>query len=133
MTDPLQYRGQLLLLRPDTDDLDLLADEMLDLFQPAWFHIGLDELLSSFRVDERRSILQCERCRGDDAAQWLLEHIHHWRDGLTARGVVPLMWADLLMTPEDFRHSATQHNSVNGGPPDHFERVFERTCVSKAT
>ena len=102
-----------------------LRDELLDLFEPKWFHIGHDELLTSFRVDQRQSVLQCERCRNDDAAEWFLEDILHWRDRLRDQGVVTMMWADMLMAPSDFRHASHRHCGVHGGPPDHVSRALE--------
>lgn len=102
-----------------------LTTELLDLFEPTLFHIGHDELLTSFRRDERRSVMQCPRCRGDNPAQWFLDDIRTWHDFLAQRGVGTMMWADMLMDPDSFRHVPTSYASVYGGPPDHFERAIE--------
>ncbi len=103
-----------------------LIDELLDVFEPEYFNIGNDELISSFNVEKRTaSVLECPRCRGTDAAEWLLESTHHWQHYLAGRGVKTMMWADMLLHPDDFSQYSMRYGSIFGGAPDNFHRALE--------
>ncbi len=108
--------------------LDDLADELIDLFEPTLFHIGHDEMLSSFVRHERKSALQCPVCRGDDAAEWFRESILRWHDRLTSRGLGMMMWTDMLLDPEGALNASPWQGNMHafhGGWPDHFERALD--------
>lgn len=102
-----------------------LIDELVEVFEPEFFNIGNDELISSFNAAKRtQSVLECPRCRGTDAAEWLLESTHHWQHFLAKRGVQTMMWADMLLNPDDFRQHSMRYGSIFGGPPDNFHRAL---------
>ncbi len=108
--------------------LDDLSDELLELFEPTFFHIGHDEMVSAFPEHDRISSLQCPLCRGDNAAEWFRDSIMCRYDYLKSRGIVTMMWADMLLDPEFFLRSSLWHGATqdfNGGPPDHFERALD--------
>lgn len=107
--------------------LDELSDELIELFQPCLFHIGHDEMLSAFPRHQRRSALQCPRCRGDDAAEWFLESILRRHAYLKEQGLVTMMWADMLLNLDEFLETSLWQGNMHafhGGWPDHFERAL---------
>ena len=65
-----------------------VLDEVLDVFQPAYLHIGHDEYYS---------ICLCERCKGLDAAEVYAKDIIKIHDWLAARGVKTIMWSEKLL------------------------------------
>ncbi|MCA1810248.1 MAG: family 20 glycosylhydrolase, partial [Lentisphaerae bacterium] len=108
--------------------LDDLADELIELFEPTLFHIGHDEMLTAFPRHQRISALQCPVCRGDNAAEWYRDSILRRHERLTARGLGVMMWADMLLEPEEFQQKSQWQGNMHafhGGWPDHFERALD--------
>ena len=108
--------------------LDDLSAELIELFEPSLFHIGHDEMLSAFPRHQRLSALQCPLCRGDDAAKWFRDSILRRYDYLRSQGIATMMWADMLLAPDDFHFASPWQGSMHafhGGPPDHFERALD--------
>ncbi|MBM3475631.1 MAG: hypothetical protein FJX75_20395, partial [Armatimonadetes bacterium] len=97
---------------PDTNPLIAeVFDEVIDLFQPTTFHIGMDECW--WRTLSLPEAERCPRCKSDwpdiVADQAILFHDH-----LAQRNIRAMMWGDMLL-PEH-----------NGGPPYHTWKALER-------
>ncbi len=97
---------------PETNQLIAdVFDEVIELFQPKTFHIGMDECwwkTLSLPEEER-----CPRCTGH-WADIVAEQAAFFRNYLAERGIRAMMWGDMLL-PEH-----------NGGAPYHAARALER-------
>ena len=74
---------------PDVYDFmkDIL-DETIEVFQPRYCHVGLDEI---------GPIGECSKCRTEKPSQLLLKTIMYLHDNLAARGIKTIMWHDMLL------------------------------------
>ena len=81
-----------------------LFDELIEVFSPAIFHIGLDEVDVPSRP---QTFCICPRCAGADGGALFADHINALYRHLANRGQEVIMWADMLLHKE-------AHNSVNG-------------------
>lgn len=72
-----------------------LMDEIIDAFQPEWFHMGGDEVFY---------IGQCERCRGKDRGEIFAEWYNRLAAHLKARGITPMLWGDRLLNSRACGH-----------------------------
>jgi hypothetical protein len=77
-----------------------ILDELVDAFQPAACHIGLDEIdlhpVRRIRVG-REMFGCCPRCPQADGAALFAEHVLALHAHLKSRGVETHMWADMLL------------------------------------
>lgn len=97
---------------PETNQLIAdVFDEVIDLFRPKTFHIGMDECWwrTLSLPDEER----CPRCTGH-WADIVAEQATFFRDYLAERGIRAMMWGDMLL-PEH-----------NGGAPYHTAQALDR-------
>ncbi|MGQ9729766.1 MAG: glycoside hydrolase family 20 zincin-like fold domain-containing protein [Candidatus Zipacnadales bacterium] len=97
---------------PETNALiSEVFEEVIDLFEPTTFHIGMDECWwTTLNLPEAE---RCPRCKTD----WpdiVAEQAIRYHDLLAQHGIRAMMWGDMLL-PEH-----------NGGPPYHTARALER-------
>ncbi len=78
-----------------------LFEEVIEVFQPRYFHIGHDEIVEYGRGD----MALCERCKGTSPHELFASEVIKLHDWLKERGLTTLMWGDQLLA---------EHN---GGPP----------------
>jgi hypothetical protein len=78
-----------------------LFEEVIEVFQPRYFHIGHDEIVEVGKGD----LALCERCKGTPPHELLANEVIKLHDWLKERGLTTLMWGDQLLA---------EHN---GGPP----------------
>ena len=87
-------------------------DEIIEVFQPRYFHFGLDEI--RWQTLEVPADKRCPRCAGLDKRDLFVDHVK-WLDQFAAsRNLKMLMWADMII-PEH-----------NGGAPFHLADTVER-------
>lgn len=89
---------------------DILA-ETLELFQPRYCQIGLDEV-------NYGPFGECEKCRQEKPSQLFLKSILSAHDVLAARGVKTIMWHDTLLPGTEFKNKARGHEIVDRLPRD---------------
>jgi hypothetical protein len=70
-----------------------MYDELIELFQPTAFHVGLDEVEMT---GKRLGLGLCPKCRGADAARLFADHILALHQHISGRGLEMSMWADML-------------------------------------
>ncbi|MBC7288851.1 MAG: family 20 glycosylhydrolase, partial [Armatimonadetes bacterium] len=89
-----------------------IYDEVLRVFQPRYFHIGMDEVRwQTLNVPERQ---RCPLCAGKTKADVFAEQVK-WLHGFMAeRGVKTMMWGDMLLPAH------------NGGPPFEVAQAIDR-------
>jgi hypothetical protein len=77
-----------------------LYDEVIDVFNPRYVHIGCDEV---------GPLGMCDRC--SDVPKWQLfgDYVNVLRDHLAERGVRTMIWGDYLLDPEQFPGSSYCH------------------------
>jgi hypothetical protein len=75
-----------------------LMQELIDVFQPEYFHIGHDEVTFA-------ELGTCPKCRLKKPHELFAEDVAKLHDFLAARGIRTLMWGDQLLPDH------------NGGPP----------------
>ncbi len=68
-----------------------LMDELIEVFEPKYFHIGHDEAT----FDE---IGTCPRCQGKAPADLFVGDIAKLHDYLADKGITTLMWGDMFLT-----------------------------------
>ncbi len=93
---------------------NLLGDiykEAIEVFQPEYLHVGLDEILNRGRFGE------CPRCLGTPIPDLFLNHVLRLYNFLKDRNVKMMMWGDMLLAPGEAR------DAVHGGPPAHMASV----------
>lgn len=81
-----------------------LFDELIEVFAPKVFHIGLDEIDMPSRP---QSFGLCPRCQGGDGGELLGNHILALHEHLRAAGIETMMWGDMLL-------HKPEHNTTNG-------------------
>jgi hypothetical protein len=88
------------------DSAAILLDcyqELIDVFQPRYFHIGMDEV--RWQTLKKPEAERCPLCRGLDKRDVFLRQVQMLRDFFHARGITTLMWGDMVL------------RAHNGGPP----------------
>lgn len=92
--------------------LDLM-EELLELFNPRWVHIGHDEVTSRGRFGS------CIRCQGTPPHLLFAADVKRLYEFLKSRGVGVMMWGDMLLRPDE------AYDAAHGGPPHNFWRARE--------
>jgi len=98
-------------LCPSNPDLyKLLEDlytEAIEIYEPKYFHIGLDEI---------GQIGVCERCKGTPADELLTRHVTRLHGWLKARGIKTMMAHDMLLEAKRWPNSSahSQKNKTGG-------------------
>lgn len=87
-------------------------DEITEVFQPHYFHFGLDEIRwQTLNVPPEK---RCPRCAGADKRDLFVEHVKFLDAYARSRNLRMLMWADMVI-PEH-----------NGGPPFNLADTVDR-------
>jgi hypothetical protein len=76
-----------------------VLDEVCDVFQPEWLHIGHDELYF-YHI--------CPQCRKRPAYELLAGDVNKIAAHLRGRGVKCIMWADKLINPDELQVKSTK-------------------------
>ena len=102
-------------LNPDVYDVVFtLIDELIEVFTPNAFHVGMDEV----RILAHN---QCNRCRGYDPAVLYAKAVRDMHAHISGRhGLKMLMWGDMLIDPEyiNFVAGPLTHRAVDMIPKD---------------
>lgn len=77
--------------------------ELIDVFQPKYFHIGMDEV--RWQTLNKPEAERCPLCKGLDKRDVFLRQVQMLHDFFRARGITTLMWGDMVL------------RAHNGGPP----------------
>lgn len=101
-----------------------LLNEVIELFQPRWLHIGHDEILSHYDARKRHSVFSCEKCCEKLPHELLAAEITALRNYLAERNVGCWMWADSQLAPENFTNKAFAQSGCYGGAPDYFDKAI---------
>ncbi len=89
-----------------------IIDEVVRLFQPRYFHIGMDEVRwKTLRVPPEK---RCKLCAGKDKADIFAGQVRMLHDFLAERGIKTMMWGDMLLPAH------------NGGPPFNVARAITK-------
>ena len=87
---------------------DLMNDQ-IRIFKPKYLHIGWDEV---------GTVGVCPLCRGTDPAKLFSEALWSDRNYLTARGITPIMWADMLRRDQNGGGGWKLYRTVSTMPKD---------------
>ena len=102
-------------LNPDVYDVVFtLIDELIEVFEPDAFHVGMDEVRLLAHD-------QCDRCRGYDPAVLYAKAVRDMHAHISGRhGLKMLMWGDMLIDPEYIAFDAgpLTHRAVDMIPKD---------------
>jgi len=102
-------------LNPDVYDVVFtLIDELIEVFDPTAFHVGMDEVRLLAHD-------QCNRCRGYDPAVLYAKAVRDMHAHITGRrNLKMLMWGDMLIDPEyiTFVAGPLTHHAVDMIPKD---------------
>ena len=102
-------------LNPDVYDVVFtLIDELIEVFEPDAFHVGMDEVRLLAHD-------QCDRCRGYDPAVLYAKAVRDMHAHISGRhGLKMLMWGDMLIDPEyiTFVAGPLTHRAVDMIPKD---------------
>ena len=79
-------------------------DELIDAFQPEWFHMGGDEV---FYIGE------CDRCKGHDKGELYANWYNRLAAHLKEKGITPMLWGDRLLNSRECGHGPWDA-SMNG-------------------
>ncbi|MGQ9463997.1 MAG: glycoside hydrolase family 20 zincin-like fold domain-containing protein [Candidatus Fervidibacter sp.] len=90
-----------------------LMEELLELFNPRWVHIGHDEVTS------REKFGSCIRCQGMLPHFLFAADVKRLYEFLKSRGVNVMMWGDMLLRPDE------AYDAAYGGPPHNFWKARE--------
>lgn len=86
--------------------------EVIDVFQPTYFHLGLDEVRwQTLNTPEEN---RCKLCAGLDKRDVFVEQVSMLHDYLTSRGIKAMMWGDMVL------------RAHNGGPPFNLADIVEK-------
>jgi hypothetical protein len=88
-----------------------IAQELVDLFEPTYFHMGGDEVTHGWRRITERT---CELCAGRPRNQPLLEHWSELAQFFEERDVTPILFDDMLSV------------RWNGGAPYHCAEILPK-------
>jgi len=81
-----------------------MIDELIDLFQPRAFHVGLDEADMPGRP---QTFCVCPKCKDTDGGELFANHILGLHEHITGQGLEMLMWPDMLLWEP-------RQNQING-------------------
>ena len=81
-----------------------LMDELIDAFQPEWFHMGGDEV---FYIGE------CDSCKGHDKGELYANWYNRLAAHLKEKGITPMLWGDRLLNSRECGHGPWDA-SMNG-------------------
>jgi len=101
------------------------AERAIKLLQPRFLGIAGDELISDYNHINRKSIYKPEHLAERPAHEWLalsLKRIHAY---LKERGIRMAMWADTLLSPEQFWGHGCAMNDFTGGSPDNHHLMVD--------
>ena len=102
-------------LNPDVYDVVFtLIDELIEVFEPDAFHVGMDEVRLLAHD-------QCDRCRGYDPAVLYAKAVRDMHAHISGRhGLKMLIWGDMLIDPEyiTFVAGPLTHRAVDMIPKD---------------
>ncbi len=87
-------------------------DEVIDVFSPTHFHMGLDEI--RWQTLGKPEAERCPLCAGLDKREVFVQQVGMLHEYLTQKGIVPMMWGDMVLT------------SHNGGPPFHLDDTLKQ-------
>lgn len=87
-------------------------EEVIEVFRPTHFHMGLDEV--RWQTFNKPPEERCPRCLGVDKRDIFVEQVTMLHEFLTARGITPMMWGDMVL------------RTHNGGPPFQLADTLER-------
>jgi len=82
--------------------------EALDVFRPRYFHLGLDEVTMRGQFPHP----DCPRCHDKSVTELTRPYARRMEAWLRARGVRPVMWGDMLLSPEEGTGDAQAPDAV---------------------
>ncbi len=98
---------------PDTRRIMLdLYQEIIDLVQPRYFHVGLDEI--RWQTLTLPAEQRCRLCAGRSKQDIFVEWVQMLHDFLAGQGIDMMMWGDMILPGH------------NGGPPYNLAETVER-------
>jgi len=104
---------QICTSHPDSARIMLeIYQEIIDLVQPRYFHVGLDEIRWQTHTlpEEER----CSLCAGRSKQDIFVEWVAMLRDFLADQGIEMMMWGDMILPGH------------NGGPPHNLAETVDR-------
>jgi hypothetical protein len=88
-----------------------ISRELVELFEPKYFHMGGDEVSQGWQRAGKRI---CKRCAGRPRKELMLEHWSELAGHIGELGVRPILFDDMLSV------------RWNGGAPDHCSEILEK-------
>ncbi|MGC9316643.1 MAG: family 20 glycosylhydrolase, partial [Armatimonadota bacterium] len=89
-----------------------IYQEIIDLVQPRYFHVGLDEI--RWRTHTLPEEQRCPRCAGRSKQDIFVEWVQMLHDFLAGQGIEMMMWGDMILPGH------------NGGPPYNLAETVDR-------
>lgn len=77
-----------------------LIDEVLDIFNPKYFHLGHDEVVMG--PYGKSQIGSCPKCKGKNPPQIFADDIMKYYRHLKEKGIQTMIWGDQFLNPPDF-------------------------------
>ena len=102
-----------------------IFDEIIELFESDYFHIGHDEAISSYNFYNRKSIFNCPVCQNKKAHELFARDIISLYTYLKAKNIKTMMWADMLLDPSEFKGKCFDSFGCYGGKPDNLHKALE--------
>ena len=94
-----------------------LFEEVIEVFQPRYFHIGHDEV--------RGTLGSSPSARGRLPYEWFAADVAKLHGYLKERGIRTMMWGDMLLAREDFPGLDATHSGGFGGGSKRIARAIE--------
>ncbi len=96
-----------------------LTDEIIEVFNPNYFHIGHDEALSAYDPRKRLSIFNCSKCgEKEKPYEIFASDINKFHKYFFSRNIKTMMWGDSMLAPDDFKDASFSQSGCYGGMPD---------------
>ncbi|NLO06714.1 MAG: family 20 glycosylhydrolase [candidate division WS1 bacterium] len=89
-----------------------IYQEIIDLVQPRYFHLGLDEI--RWHTESVPEEQRCPRCAGLSKQDIFVDWVTMLRDFIAEQGMEPMMWGDMILPGH------------NGGPPYNLAETVDR-------
>ena len=89
-----------------------IYQEIIDLVQPRYFHVGLDEI--RWQTDALPEEQRCKLCAGRSKQDIFVEWVQMLHDFLSAQSIDMMMWGDMILPGH------------NGGPPYNLAETVDR-------